>query len=84
MKIKKGDKVQVMTGKDKGVTGTVQKAFPREDRVLVEGVNIRTVHERAKRSGQKGQLVKKAMPIHASNVMRIDPKSGKPTRTIKK
>lgn len=69
MKIKKGDKVVVITGKDKGTVGTVERAYPKESRVLVTGVNIRTVHERGKR-GAKGTVVKRAYPIHVSNVMK--------------
>ncbi len=80
MKIKKGDKVIVSTGKDKGKTGSVLKVFPREDLVLVEGVNIRKRHQKGTRTGQKGQIVEKAMPIHISNVMVKDDKTGKGTR----
>jgi large subunit ribosomal protein L24 len=79
MKIKKGDKVIVITGKDAGKKGTVQRAFPQQTRVLVEGVHMVKVHERA-RGTKKGQIVEKAMPIHASNVMLVDSKTGKPTR----
>lgn len=68
MKIKKGDNVIVLTGKDKGKSGKVVRAFPREDRVLVEGVNIKKVHEKPKKKGAKGQIVEKAYPIHVSNV----------------
>ncbi len=79
MKIKKGDKVVIVSGKDKGKTGTVSVAFPRENRIVVEGVNIRKKHQRS-RTGKKGQVVEKAMPVHVSNVMLVDPKGGKPTR----
>lgn len=71
MKIKKGDKVVVITGKDKGKTGVIERAFPKEGRVLIEGVNVRTVHERGKRGGQKGQIVKRSLPVHVSNVKKI-------------
>lgn len=81
MRIKKGDKVIVITGKDKGKTGTVSEAFPKEDRVLVEGVNMRKKHQKARgRNARKGQMVEKALPIHVSNVMLVDPKSGKRSR----
>jgi large subunit ribosomal protein L24 len=83
MKIKKDDKVIVISGKDKGKTGAVVKAFPKEQKVIVEGVNIRKVHERARKSNQKGQIVDKTMPIHVSNVMIVDPKSKKGTRVGK-
>ncbi len=81
MKIKKGDKVIVITGKDSGKTGVVAHAYPKENRVLVEGVNIRKKHQKARRSSAKGQMIEKPMPIHASNVMLINPKTGKGTRT---
>lgn len=71
MKIKKGDKVQVITGKDKGKKAPVVKAFPKLDKVLVEGVNIKKIHKRARRDGQKGQIIEQAAPIHVSNVKKI-------------
>lgn len=70
----------VIAGKDKGKTGKVLSAYPKEDRVVVEGVNIRTRHQRLRRSNQKGQIVEKTAPIHVSNVQLIDPKTKKPTR----
>ncbi len=80
MKIKKNDKVIVIAGKDKGKTGTVTMAFPKVDQVLVEGVNIKKKHQKPRRGGQKGQVVEKSLPIHVSNVMLVDPKTGKRTR----
>jgi large subunit ribosomal protein L24 len=80
MKIKKGDKVIVISGKDKGKTGTVAKMLPKEDRVLVEGVNIRKKHRRPRTSGEKGQIVDIALPVHISNVMIFDEKTKKGTR----
>ena len=80
MKIKQGDNVIVIAGKDKGVTGKVVRALPREDRVVVEGLNMRKRHRRSRRRGEKGQIVEFAHPIHVSNVQLVDPKSGKPTR----
>ncbi len=81
MKIKKGDKVIVISGKDRGKTGTVTTAFPKEDRVLVEGVNMKKRHQKARGRGmRRGQIVEKSLPIHVSNVMLVDPKSGKGTR----
>ena len=68
MRIKKNDNVIVLTGKDKGKSGKVLRAMPRENQVLVEGVNIKKVHERSKKSGGKGTIVEKVFPIHASNV----------------
>lgn len=71
MKIKKGDKVEVITGKDKGKKGPVVKAFPKLDMVLVESVNMKKRHTKPKKQGQKGQIVEMAMPIHVSNVRKI-------------
>jgi large subunit ribosomal protein L24 len=72
MHIKKGDTVKILTGKDKGKTGKVLKAYPAENKVLVEGVNIFKKHERARKEGQKGQVVERAVPIQASNVANVD------------
>ena len=68
MKIKKGDKVIVMTGKDKGKSGSVVKAFPKDDQVLIEGVNIKKIHRRSRKQGEKGKVIERAAPIHVSNV----------------
>jgi len=80
MKIKKGDNIIVITGKDKGKKGKVIKALPSENRVVVEGVNIKKRHMRPKKSGQKGQIVEMAASIHVSNIQIIEPKTGIPTR----
>jgi large subunit ribosomal protein L24 len=72
MHIKKNDTVKILTGKDKGKTGKVLKAFPKEGKVLVEGVNIYKKHERARKEGQKGQVVERAVPMQASNVMNVE------------
>ena len=69
MKIKKGDNVIVIAGKDKGKTGKVISALPKENKVLVEGINIVKKHQKARKSGTKGQVVEKTMPINVSNVM---------------
>jgi large subunit ribosomal protein L24 len=79
MKIRKGDNVVVITGRDKGKTGSVLRVFPAENRVLVQGVNMVKRHTRP-RPGQTGGIVEKENPIHASNVSLIDPKDNKPTR----
>ena len=68
MHVKKGDKVIVLAGKDKGKVGQILRAFPRQDQVLVEGVNVKKVHERPKKSGTKGTIIEKNFPIHVSNV----------------
>ena len=70
----------IVTGKDKGKKGKVLEAFPLLSRVVVEGANIRKRHVRARRTDTKGQTVEFAAPIHVSNVMIADPKSGKPSR----
>jgi large subunit ribosomal protein L24 len=84
MKLKKDDKVIVITGKDKGKTGTIARVLPREGKVLVTGINLVKVHVRARRGGEKGQVVEKNLPIQASNVLLVDPKTGKGTRVGKK
>lgn len=80
MKIRKGDNVKVIAGKDKGKSGKISRAFPNSDRVLIDGVNVSKRHQRPRKENQQGQIVEKAMPIHVSNVMLIDPKTGKVTR----
>ena len=79
MKIKKGDKVIVITGKDKGKTGEVIKAMPKENKVVVAGINMVKRHQKPSQENAGG-IVSKEMPIHVSNVALIDPKSGKATR----
>jgi large subunit ribosomal protein L24 len=79
MKIRKGDNVVVITGRDKGKSGSVLRVFPTENRVLVQGVNMVKRHTRP-RPGQSGGIVEKENPIHASNVALADPKDNKPTR----
>lgn len=78
--VKKDDNVIVITGKDKGKKGRVIAAYPRENRVLVEGVNMVKRHTRPNPANPQGGIIEKEAPIHVSNVMHIDPKSGKPTR----
>lgn len=80
MKIKKGDTVIVLSGKDKGKKGKIVQSFPAEGKVLVEGVNVKKVHERSKQRGKKGSIVDRALPVYASSVGLIDPKDGKATR----
>ena len=79
MKIKKGDKVIVITGKDKGKTGEVVKAMPKENKVIVAGINMAKRHQKPSQENAGG-IISKEMPIHVSNVALIDPKSGKATR----
>jgi large subunit ribosomal protein L24 len=76
MKIKKNDNVIVITGKDKGKTAKVLKAMPKDNLIIVEGVNMKKKHERARKTNSKGQIIEKAMPIHVSNVMLLEGKKG--------
>ncbi len=71
MHIKKDDKVKILSGKDKGKTGSVVKSFPKENKVIVSGVNVVKAHKKARKSGEKGQIIDKTMPIHASNVKKV-------------
>jgi large subunit ribosomal protein L24 len=81
MKIKKGDKVIVLAGKDKGKTGEVLRAFPKLGKVVVAGVNIAKKHTKNRfNTDKKGEIVDKTMPIDASNVALIDSKTNKATR----
>lgn len=68
MHVKKDDNVIVLAGKDKGKSGKILRAFPKLNQVLVEGVNIKKVHERAQKKGGKGTIIEKTFPIHVSNV----------------
>ena len=79
MKVHKGDRVVVLSGKDKGKEGTVMVAMPREGKVIVEGVNVAKRHQKPTRAMQQGGIIDKAMPIDASNVALID-SDGKVTR----
>lgn len=80
MHVKKGDKVMVISGKDKGKTGVILASFPKKDRVLVEGVNIVKKHTKPSQVNPQGGIISQEAPIHVSNVMPIDPKTGEPTR----
>lgn len=80
MHVKKGDKVMVISGKDKGKTGVILAAFPKQDRVLVEGINMVKKHAKPSQINPQGGILNQEAPIHVSNVMIIDPKSGEPTR----
>ena len=86
LKIRKGDTVKVITGKDKGKTGRVLRVEPKRQRVFVEGLNIQKRHQRprtivdSQKGGQVGGVIEKEGPIHLSNVMPLDPKTNEPTR----
>ena len=79
MKIKRGDTVVVISGKEKGKRGEVERVEPKKERVVVSGVNVRTRHARPSQQNQEGLFTFEA-PIHVSNVMIVDPDSGEPTR----
>lgn len=78
-KIKKGDKVIVLTGRDVGRVGAVIQVMPKEERALVRGVRLVKRHQRQTQS-QEGGIISKEAPIHLSNIAIVDPKDGKPTR----
>ena len=80
MHVKKGDNVVVISGKDKGKQGTILAAYPKKNRVLVEGVNIVKKHSKPSQVNPQGGIISREAAIHVSNVMPLDPKSGKPTR----
>lgn len=80
LNVKKGDKVVVVAGKDKSKSGRILQVFPKENRVLVEGVNIVKRHTKPNQLNPEGGIIEKEAPIHVSNVMLADPKTGQPTR----
>ena len=79
LKIRKGDRVVELTGKDKGKQGNVLKVFPSDNRAVVQGVNVARRHQK-QTAAQQGGIIAKELPIHISNLAHIDPKDGKPTR----
>jgi large subunit ribosomal protein L24 len=79
LKIRRGDTVVVISGKEKGKRGEVERVLPKENRVVVGGVNVRTRHARPTQQNPEGLYTFEA-PIHVSNVMLVDPDSGEPTR----
>lgn len=80
MKIKKGDTVVVIAGKNRGVSGTVNEVLAKKQRIVIDGVNVVKKHRRANQANRAGQIVEKSMPVHISNVALVDPKTKKPTR----
>ncbi|MFH5834192.1 50S ribosomal protein L24 [Halalkalibaculum sp. DA3122] len=82
--VKKGDDVKVIAGNDKGKEGRVLAVFPKKDRVLVEGINMRVHHDKPSQQNPQGGRIERESPIHISNVMVIDPNSGEPTRIGRK
>lgn len=82
--VRKGDEVVVISGKDRGKKGKILAAFPSEQRVLIEGINIVKRHTKPNAAYPQGGIVDKEAPVHVSNVMLIDPKTSEPTRVGKK
>ena len=78
MKIKKGDTVVVISGKDKGKEGTVSRVMPRTNQIIVDGINVAKKHQKPKGANQQGGIIDRDMPLDASNVMLVH--KGKPTR----
>jgi len=81
MHVKKGDLVVVISGKSRGKTGRIKRVLPAENRVIVEGVNLVKKHQRPTRRNPSGGIVEMEAPIHASNVLLLDGKTNRPTRT---
>ena len=79
-KIKKGDTVVVLSGKDKGQTGTVEKVMPKDGKIVVQGVNVATRHRKPNQQNPQGGIDRFPAPMHISKVALADPKDGKPTR----
>ena len=79
-KIEKGDSVVVLSGKDKGKTGTVTQVMPKEGKVMVEGMNVATRHRKPSQANPQGGIERREAPMHISKVAVADPKDGKPTR----
>jgi large subunit ribosomal protein L24 len=80
MKLKKGDTVLIISGKDKGRTAKILKSLVKERQILVEGINIKKKHVKPKREGEKGQVISVATPLQVSNVKFLCPKCGKASR----
>ena len=78
MKLRKGDTVVVIAGKDKGTEGVVERVFPKQDKVIVSGVNTAARHQKARRANEQGGIIDRDMPIHVSNVALVH--KGKPVR----
>jgi len=79
-KLKKGDNIVVITGKDKGKKGKIIRVLASDNKVIVEGINMMKKHQRPRKSGEKGSILNIAMPLNVSNVAILDPKTNKPSR----
>jgi large subunit ribosomal protein L24 len=82
--VKKGDKVKVLAGEYKGQTGNIMEMLPEKNRALVEGINMIKKHEKPSAASPQGGIIEKEAPIHLSNLMLVDPKTGEATRTGRK
>ncbi len=82
--IKKGDTVKILTGADKGKTGTVLRVFPKEQRAIVEGMKLVSKHMRPNQQNPDGGIIQQEAPIHISNLMLVDPKTKEATRVGRK
>lgn len=82
--VKKGDKVKVLAGENKGQTGLVKEMLPEKNKALVEGINVVKKHEKPSATSPQGGIIEKEAPIHLSNLMLVDPKTGDATRTGRK
>ncbi|HEY3144026.1 MAG TPA: 50S ribosomal protein L24 [Acidimicrobiales bacterium] len=80
MKLRKGDRVRVLTGKDRGKEGVIMRSMPKDGKVIVEGVNVAKKHQRPTRATQQGGIIDKDMPLPVANVALICPSCGQPTR----
>ena len=80
MDIRSGDTVVVLSGRDKGKEGKILKVNPKDEKVIIEGINVAKRHQKPRKQGDPGGIVKKETPIYASKVMRVCPKCSKPTR----
>ncbi len=80
MNIKKNDEVIVLSGKDRGKKGKVLETMPKSGKVVVEGINVATIHNKARKQGEESAIIRKEIPLYACKVMRVCPKCGKPTR----
>lgn len=80
LKVKKGDLVQIILGKDKGRRGVIERVFPRDNKVLVEGANVVSKHVKSSVERPEGGVVRKCLPIHVSNVSLIDPSTDLPSK----
>lgn len=80
MKVKKGDTVLIIAGKDRGRTAKVLRSLPKEQKLLIEGINVKSKHVRPKKQGEKGQVIKVPLPMDVSNAKFLCPKCGKASR----